>query len=393
LLADFVYRAAPALTSGVGLESGSSARLGWELIASLMLAAAALAHRKTIQTPGRRLVALAVVACAGTVMLGTLFEEMANPDSNANAVNGVGTTGVGSHPVALGVQIASATVLVVAGLAFLVGSQRGQLEDRLLAGASFLLAAASLEYLAIPSVVTDWLTPGEGLRLAAYALVLVSAYARYMKARRHETRAALTSERERLARDLHDGLAQDLACIAIAGQQLDSQLGPEHPLMIATRRALAASRGAIADLTAGSAPTTEAALRLIADELEHRFDLTVDVEVEADKPLTADDDFEPAHREHLIRIAREAIVNAAVHGTAHHVRVVLLLRKGRDLLLTVTDDGRGITDEHAGFGLRTMRARAASLGGQLSTCRMPDGGTELKLLISLPLATGGTPAL
>ena len=66
--------------------------------------------------------------------------------------------------------------------------------------------------------------------------------------------------------DLHDGLAQDLACIAAQGQRLGSELGPGHPLMIAARNALATSRGVIADLSASTAPTTEAALRIIGDE-------------------------------------------------------------------------------------------------------------------------------
>src|SRR5205085_3223532 len=112
--------------------------------------------------------------------------------------------------------------------------------------------------------------------------------ARYAEGRRREAYAAISSERERIARDLHDGLAQDLACIAAQGQRLDSKLGPEHPLMIATRHALAASRGAIADLWASTAPNTEAALRLIADELERRFDLQVQVRIESDTALTAD---------------------------------------------------------------------------------------------------------
>ena len=82
---------------------------------------------------------------------------------------------------------------------------------------------------------------------------------------------ALNEERTRLARDLHDGLAQDLAFIALYAQGLEPDLGSEHPLVIAARRALDASRGLIADLAARSAPTTGAALALVANELGRRF--------------------------------------------------------------------------------------------------------------------------
>jgi len=233
-----------------------------------------------------------------------------------------------------------------------------------------------------PAVRIDWVTPRDGLRLAAYGLLLAGAYLRHAKLQRMAVCAAISSERERIARDLHDGLAQDLACIAAQGQRLDCQLGPEHPLMVATRHALAASRGVITDLAASAAPSTEAALRMIADELAHRYDMEVNVRVETDTALGRDDALESAQREDLIRIAREAIVNAATHGTARHVDIVLRCRPGT-LLMRISDDGRGITDaQRSGFGLQIMRARAASLGGELSAHPRAGGGTDLELLVS-----------
>jgi two-component system sensor histidine kinase UhpB len=108
----------------------------------------------------------------------------------------------------------------------------------------------------------------------------------------------------------------------------------------------------------------------------------VNVRVETDTALSPDDELEAARREDLIRIAREAIVNAAMHGTARHVDVVLLRGPGT-LLMRVSDDGRGINDAHqTGFGLRSMRARATSLGGQLSAHPREGGGTDLELLVS-----------
>jgi signal transduction histidine kinase len=382
LLADFVYRAAPTLSAGVGLESGGIAQLGCGLAVSLTFAAAAFAPTKAIPDPRRLLVTGAVVAGAGTVMLGALLAQLTSSHLGPGALNDTGNAGIPTHTVVLGVHVATAAILIVSALAFVAGSRRGEREGGLFAGSCMLLAGANLQYLTVAAVATNWVTPREGARLAAYVLLLAGAYSRYARIRRSEAHAAIGSERERIARDLHDGLAQDLACIAAQGQRLDANLGPGHPLMVATRHALAASRGAITDLWASTAPSTEAALRLVADELAHRFDLRVEVRIETDTARTADNDLEPPQREDLVRIAREAIVNAALHGTARHVDVVLL-RRGRDLLLRVSDDGRGISDtERSGFGLRTMRARAASLGGQLSARPRAEGGTELELLIT-----------
>lgn len=393
-LADFAYSGAPSLTGRAGLESGGAARLAGDLVVALAFATAAFAPRRRIAGSGRsgrrgswpdltrRPVLWAVGAGAVMVMLAELLVPVAGPDAVTVRVPAGGLTAALDHPVALAIHITSAVVLIAAAVAFLLRSGRRQIEGRLVAGAAFLLAGAMLQYLAIPAAATDWVTPREGLRLAAYALLLGTAYHRYTNVRRQKARAALSSERERIARDLHDGLAQDLACIAAQGQRLESELGPQHPLMIATRHALAASRGSIADLTASTAPTTEAALRLVANELEHRFDLVVEVRIETNVPMTADNDLEPTQREHVIRIAREGIVNAALHGNARHVDVVVD-QKGRDLLMRVSDDGHGITDAHRpGFGLRTMRARAASLGGRVDARPRADGGTELELVVS-----------
>jgi signal transduction histidine kinase len=382
-IAALAYAAAGPFPGIWNRGSGGGIRVAFELVAGLAFAAAALSPRKSTASSGRRLVRLGVAVSAGCLALGILLVKVAGAvGSPSTAGGGVGVGGVARDPMLVAEALTSAAVLAIASVAFLARSRRGETRTRTLAGACLLLAGASLQHLTIPTVPSGWVTPSDGLRGAAYALLLGSAYLQYAKFRRHETYAAISAERERIARDLHDGLTQDLACIAAQGQRLDCQLGPEHPLMLAARRAIAVTRGVIADLTASSAPTTEAALRMIGDELEHRFELEVNVRVEADPPLSQDSELEPAQRENLILIAREAIVNAALHGTARHVDVVLLRRRGT-LLMRVSDDGRGLAADHGtGFGLRTMRARAASLGGELETHSRAGGGTELELLVS-----------
>jgi len=352
-LSDFVYCVLPVLVGGSGAQSGGTVGLACNLIVSLAFAAAAFTPDKIVLDRSARLVGAAIAAGAAALILAG----------------------------ALTVELVSAATLLASGLAFLRRGGQGESRCGLMAGASFLLAAARLQYLSAPAVAPNWVTPREGLRLAAYAMLLASAYWQYARMRRAQANAAMVLERERIARDLHDGLAQDLACIAAQGQRLGTELDPQHPILTAARHALAASRGVIADLSAASAANTEAALRLIADELEHRYDLRVEVRVETAIPLAGPADLDPAEREHVVRIAREAIVNAALHGGARHVELVLR-QSGRDLLLRISDDGCGIADAPgSGLGLRTMRARAASLGGVLSASRRAGGGTELELVV------------
>ena len=99
-------------------------------------------------------------------------------------------------------------------------------------------------------------------------------------------------------------------------------------------------------------------------------------------------DLPPRVREQAVRIAREAIVNAARHGHARHVEVTLEGNDVGSLLLRISDDGSGIEPDalasSTGFGLRTMRARAAELGADLSTRPRISGGTVLELSMSPP---------
>jgi signal transduction histidine kinase len=182
-----------------------------------------------------------------------------------------GRLGVLHHPISLAVALSAGALLFAAGIAHLSRAVRGNREAGLLATAMFVFSLVRLRYLAIPVAAPSWVTPAEGMRLLGIGLILAIALRGYARMRGEATREAARVERERIARDLHDGLAQDLAFIAAHAQRLQSDLGPEHPLAIAARRALAASRGAIVDVSAAAAPTTYAALRQVADELEERF--------------------------------------------------------------------------------------------------------------------------
>jgi len=167
--------------------------------------------------------------------------------------------------------------------------------------------------------------------------------------------------------------------IALHGELIAQDIGGEHPIVLAARRALALSRSTIAELSDLPGATADEALGAVAQEFRDRCDVAIAVEAECD------DELAPEAREHVSRIAREAIANAARHGGAKHV-VVSLRGADNGVVLRVVDDGCGIVSGGVaaateGFGLRSMRERTDALGGCLTLRRLRKGGTELEVIL------------
>ena len=84
-------------------------------------------------------------------------------------------------------------------------------------------------------------------------------------------------------------------------------------------------------------------------------------------------------KEEVLRIVREAVTNAARHGKARRVGIVLTAMDGQSL--TIRDDGEGFdpASTNGGFGLLSMRERARAIGGELSVDSRPGEGTTVTL--------------
>ena len=351
-----------------------------ELAVGVIFAAAALVPSRWLVTGSRHplavtalvgLVALAAAA-AGALLLGGQGQE-ATTDATTFA-------GALTHPKLVLLALAAAGPLACAATGF-AGRHRleGDRGAAALAIAMMLLAFVSLSHLVTLSVSPGRVGPGEGLRVIAFALLLAAAATAERRVRVRLARSAALAERRRVARDLHDGLAQDLAFIAAHGPRIAQEMGDEHPVVIAARRALAISRSTISELSDPEGATAYESLEAVAEELRDRFDvaIAVDAQLDADLPSEA--------REHVSRIAREAIANAARHGGARNV-IVSLRHASTGVALRVVDDGRGIAGADGvpapeGFGLSSMRERAAALGGHLSVRPARRGGTELEVLL------------
>jgi signal transduction histidine kinase len=224
--------------------------------------------------------------------------------------------------------------------------------------------------------------------LSALALLGTVVAARRRRGRARDGRhvdAAVERERRRIARDIHDSLAQDLAFIAARVRALErdptASVRLDH-LAIAATRALEHSRTTISTLTRPLDEPLDAALARNATEVAARHGGHAKLRLQAGVVVP------PATRESLVMILREAVANAMRHGRAGSVDVSLSQQSW--LRLRVTDDGRGFdaaaraVRPDAGFGLQSMEERAQALGGGLVVRSAPGAGTTIEVALPCP---------
>jgi signal transduction histidine kinase len=371
-------RVLPAtLSAHAGTPFLAAQLLGQVVVAAVFAAAAFTPSGRMVSRPHRfaaLAVAAAIAAAATVTMAGFLVGPVPLAGGTGAAQNLFG------RPLAFALSIFAIALLGSAAVRLASPDAHGA-SDRTtttLAIAVVLLAAAGLYQLVLGLSAAGTVAPAQLPLTLAFALVLLAAVRHEPQARRRMAKAAALAERHRVARDLHDRLAQDLTFIATHGPALSEEMGDDHPLVMAARRAVAISRSTITELSDPAGATAAEALEAVAQELRDQFDVAVAVNV------VLDTDLEPRGREHVTRITREAIANAARHGGARNVSVSLK-RLELAVVLRVVDDGRGLAGADGaatreGFGLNSMRERAAALGGYLSIHQPRHGGTELEVV-------------
>jgi signal transduction histidine kinase len=381
LLMAFTIHAAPVLGGLHDPIAAIGIRLAMVSLIAAAFLGAAFVPRLAVAGNLRWRLAQAGLLVLATIVAAAALDVIVAGGTVRDSLRADRIESIARGPLVVLIELGACAVLSVAAVRFALVARAGALEAAVLAAVAVLLLGAWVGFVAHPAMPADAVGPADALRLAAGAVLLAFGAYGYWQARAEDQRAAVRAERERIASDLHDSLAQDLAIIAVHAQRLETELGMEHPLALASRGALAASRGVIADLAAAEQPTAEAALRQVAADLSARFGVRVVVRV-GDGTGDGGNDFVGGDREQLVRIAREAIVNAARHGRAQTITV--LLDRSRPLRLVVTDDGCGINESMdtagSGFGLTMMRARAGRLGASLSVKAVAAGGTEVEVL-------------
>ena len=370
-----------ALPAALDLHASThfaAAGLWSQLFVGAMFAAGALASTDRLVVGARHPdMAIAAVSIAGVAAAGLGGVLVHTPVVGPAPDPGSGIQVLG-HFDGLTLVLSATGLLALAATGFARRYQPGGKDQAgLLAAAALMLAAASFYHLVPGSLPPGQIGLGQVFTASAFVLILIVAVRRDRQARARTARAAALAERRRVARDLHDGLAQDLALIAVHGELIARDIGTEHPMVIAARRALSLSRSTISELSDPPGATADEALEAVAQEFRERFDVAIAVETDCDGELA------PGAHEHMSRIAREAIANAARHGGAKHV-VVSLRGAGTGVTLRVVDDGCGIGDVDAaseGFGLRSMRERTDELGGYLTLRPLRKRGTELEVVL------------
>ncbi|MDQ4107091.1 MAG: PAS domain S-box protein [Actinomycetota bacterium] len=196
------------------------------------------------------------------------------------------------------------------------------------------------------------------------------------------------AERNRMARELHDGALQDITYALAEGEII--RLLSEDPalddrvnrLLEALRRGSRELRGMVFNLRLGEEldrPFSRQLESLVDQNRKMAPDLDVRLEVDQSLPSTP---FEGTGAE-LLRALQEALTNVRRHAEASSVLLRVTVQ-GDHLLAEVSDDGRGFgPDTVPGVGFRSMRERIAALGGELEVQSEPGEGTRVRFRVPM----------
>ena len=238
------------------------------------------------------------------------------------------------------------------------------------------------------------------IALGISALVLVPLYQRLessnARVRRLEIERAVADERDRIARELHDGISQALFFLNVEAGTLERSLteSDQPDPALRTVREIAQTvqetasrvRDTIFDLRTAREPGQSfgAWLRAYTRRWSDIHNVAVVVAEAADALPEL-----PVDRElRVMAVVREALHNVAKHAGARNVRIDLTRRNG-DLTIEVVDDGCGLPGRIAGpaqgrYGLTTLREHAAAAGGAVTVSPAPGGGTLVALVLRRP---------
>jgi NarL family two-component system sensor histidine kinase YdfH len=297
----------------------------------------------------------------------------------------------------------------------LIGEAAGILREwrTLVAAIVAYLVLATISFVSMTGTGGSYLFVLGAVVMSLFAVLYVSMYNRQTEARAraqallreletaHKELAeyaarvedlTLTAERQRMARELHDTLAQGLAGLILQLEAANSHLASGRPerakeilvqAMARARTTLANARRAIGDLRQGVA-ILEDLSEAVRQEFNHFADATgISCALDLDSLPPLPD----AIREHALRVVSEGLTNVARHAQASHVWIRLTSGNGC-LEVEVRDDGVGfdpaaVAAQSGHYGLLGVRERARLAGGTLVVESAPRKGTTLRLSVPL----------
>ena len=353
--------------------------------------------------PGALMIAIIVLVQAASASLPDLIWPVALP---GEALSGPVPT---VTPAGVAIHLVGALLFGVAALVCReIWHRDRSIGDAYVAFGLVLASFAQVFDAISPSTHPGPVATGDLLRLGFYIALLlaIEAEARSImlvlrranetleQLRESEGARAALEERAWLARELHDGLAQDLWLAKLkVGRLVGLDLSSEA-------RAVADEVSGAIDIGLAEARQAVMALRIAADsedtfaglvaryveDFEDRSGLRVEFECDEDLPVLA-----VRTQAELLRITQEALANARRHADATVVRVRASLEDGR-IRLSVVDNGRGFDQGDVrknAYGLAAMHERAALIGAELEVRSAPGDGT--RILVTAPLGFGVQP--
>jgi len=379
---NLIYSAVPPISEFESNRASVWGSLFTGTVAALLICIASLLPRRRIAGGARLPVGLYIGAVALTTLGGVLIvehEERLPPAVTQSFPAGASVAKVVGHPAFLATQLSLALVYILAAYGF---ARRHRITGDELSGwlavACVLAAAARLTYFLYPPLHPTWVYTGDVFRLGLYLVLLIGAAREVTSYWASAAAAAALEERRQIARDVHDGLAQEIAFIGRNVQALRwKDPDPERidRIMDSVERARKESRQVVGALSPPTDEPFELTLARAAHEAAERYGAAVDLDLESGITLS------PRKREALVRIASEAVTNAARHSGAERLHVALE-RAARGIRLRVADEGVGFdadTRNGRGFGLITMRDRVEAFGGRLRIHSRQGQGTEVEV--------------
>jgi signal transduction histidine kinase len=382
-LSELAFVTSPVLTEHFWPDLSVWAALAGSTLGAALFALAAFVPRRKLRRPGLAMGVSGAAMAAALTLIGILASEFAarlpkvpaaptargmlvRPDLHAGAVL-----------PALEVTVAAIYVLAAAG--FLRRSERFRDEFfGWLAIAAVFAAAAHLNYFLYPDLYAQFVSIGDVFLLCFYTVLLAASAREIWSHWRALSEAAVLEERRRIARDLHDGPAQELAYLLRNLAALNGVVDKETKVHLrrAAERAQSEVRLVIDTFAATRSQSVNVAVAQAVGEVAARDHIKLELDIVPGIRLSA------ARADALVRIAREAVGNAARHSGAGQVSLSLR-RQGSRVQLRVTDSGTGFDPAAPGngFGLTSMRERAGSVGGDLRVSSVPGQGTEVEAML------------
>ena len=364
------FSLAPVLAGGSLTPQAAWALVGARLLGAGLIAIAPYvdgrlsARRPSLFTVGVG-VAFVLAAAAGVLLRPGSTTGTLDPDALE-----------GTYVRIAAVLLASLWAVAILGFA-LRYRRYGRDLDSWMCLAATLAFFADVSLVLTPVVSSDYLLLGDFLRVIAYGILLVGVWRAISDA---EFGRAVADERARVAREIHDGLAQYLFAISTQVSMLESGAPLEQVLPRLKQAATSAQQEArfavLALSSAGGSARFDAALRRYIELLTADGELDVELDVDPQVRLAPDEQIE------VFRIVQEGLGNARRHSGAGHVEVSIAQLGGRRVV-SVSDDGVGFDETTAtsGHGVANMRLRAQAIDGQLRLRSAPGRGTAIEVVL------------